>query len=366
MEYIIPVHSILAKQYYSSTNFIYQLPLTLTNVREIMLVNGDIPYNTEKCLYYDIKESDNKKVHIMDKQLDGILRWDPPTVNQKIFLNQLDDRTTTSYVNIKNMSTISMQLYTYDGLPFNYVGPTKLDVVRMTSIPLNRTRIETSVNHGLLLNDRFMVRGVDNMSKENLNKNMNQLQTVVNVFSATEVDIAFDSTTEALNQTFTNYEQAYQFGRGARILISTGQEFAVQSLTAGVPSGTLITLYNNHGLTSNLDIKIYGMDNGLTVSDNNKINGQHTTVDIPGPNTIRIAPTLSGYPANNVKTDTPTPFLLGSHGSLFVEKYQTTFDLVVRTDGIKNELSDKLKYHAPDSLWKTKTYTDKWVKKFQK
>ena len=89
------------------------------------------------------------------------------------------------------------------------------------------------------------------------------------------------------------------------------------------------------------------------------VNGNYIS-QIISPTQFKIPVTLSAYPLNNVKTDTPAPFTLGSHGKVFPEKHQCSFDFLVRCTGRKRELTNKFTMPGPTSLWKTSGY-NRWT-----
>ena len=79
MEYKIPIYSGFSVIHISSCNFRFLLPERVKNVEHIELLNGDIPYNTERYLFYDIEQVDTKTIILNNGlRVCGQLRWEIP------------------------------------------------------------------------------------------------------------------------------------------------------------------------------------------------------------------------------------------------------------------------------------------------
>ena len=345
----IPISSINAETFKSSCDFMYRLPRPLHNVTKITLVGGDLPNTTKNTLYYDIIESTSKWVNLYGgKKVCGIFRYDIPTLNNRIVLNRLSSINTTSLVNLNRLSTITIRIYDIQSNLHSF----GLDYLNIFSItPGNPTVIRTTVNHGLLNGDIIHIDGINNMSTSGKNSTINSTW-VITVVSANEFSIVYDTTTEAANQTFTEYGQTYRFGKNAILELGTvSGNYPIYTINP-IGLDTVIQLYTGNIVHTNQNIQITGMDNGVLSSDNNKINSKYKIKSIIDPYKFVIPTQLSAYPITNVKTNDPPPFTLGINGNIMVDKYRLTLDFIIESTGRIKRYTEKMIHPGPTSVRK--------------
>lgn len=341
-EYIYPIFSGRSSRHTSSCSFRYDLPEPFAkDVKEIRLIGGDIPLTTERYLFYDIEEISTKRVSLgTNKRVCGILRWEIPNSTltlPQISLVDLNEDCNTMFVNESMIQTLTMRIYNKDGEIHSF-GNDFLDIESIT--PGNPPIIKTVGNHGLLVNDQIYINGIDNMSTDGRNKDMNDRWIVSNVLTAQTFNIATDLSTELASQTYTQYGSPYQFALNAKVKLVTDHEYPISGL---IPLGneTRVAFYEPHGLSVGTEIRIIDMDNGLLISDNNRLNTAHIISGVLSPYLITIPVQLSAYPPTAYKTGTPSVFLLGEHGSLKISKLQVSFDFLMLCSGRKAYRRDR-------------------------
>lgn len=322
-------------KYPSPSYFRAPLPsnINLKNVIGVKLIGGYVP-NTfnqreNRYLYLSVEEFKNNHLKITD-------------LNQPIFAKLVYDfrLSTNDWISfllyqdavetyIGDIRALTISIFDQDGDLMNF-GNDVLSVASFSNT--NPTTITTLTDHGLTTGEKIYIKGFDNGSTQSVNDFINRPSGhIVTVLNSTQFTINVNLSGESSNQTTTGVEIAYPLGKYAIALkgFHTYENALMKMLprpyTFSTTNPTVITCSSNHGLTTGDHINIKDFDNGTTNFINSLVNQMHQ-VTVISSTSFSIPVDLSTQNANQQKTYTKPPYLLGSTASIIKAKLQTSFD----------------------------------------
>lgn len=342
---IVSVDSMFASNYTSSCDFVFDLNETISHIKYVKLLSGSYPETTERSLFLDMIDFNKKPVQgPLNGRYSYVLRFGGSAGRTNF--QDLQNEGWIFKEDKPRLNQIRMKIYDTDS-DLHSFGVDSASIRDITSG--SPTTIRTTINHGLVNGDLIRIFGVDNMSTVTLNKNINYKWTVT-VTAADTFTIPLNTTGEGASQPVTGVSTTpYTLGGNSEIVLDTLYNYLQPATYVTHVNGTQVTTTTAHGLSVGQNIRIRGFDNGATVSDNNKMNAQHTIISIISPTSFTIGAALSAYPVNSPKTGIIT-YLLGSHGSIRIDKMQCSFDFAFFTEQeIKN--SKSFRYHKKKKIY---------------
>lgn len=324
---VFAVDSLLSEtNHISSTNFVYELPERLNGIISIELISGSIPETLEPFLYLDIENLRVKNiVGPRNRTYFAIIRYRLPAVAEQNLID-LETHNCIATGQIGTMTELRIKLYDRLGNLYNF-GADRLILASMSNA--SPTVITTTVNHGLANGDIVYLRNVPNLSTFSLKQQVEETAWTVTVTGGTTFTIPFDLSGEAVNQQTTGTLVAYPLGQNAVVDHPGDISYAIVSIVA-FGSETRIETDKAHNITVGKLIKIYGMDNGATRTDNSKINSQHIVTTVSDNTHFDIPVSLSSYVTPSQVTGTEVAYTLGIRSDLYIAKYQCSFDFAIQ------------------------------------
>jgi len=335
--YTFQVRSDHADLYRSSTDFVYRLRPPVEGCTGIQLIHGDIPPTTESSLAWNVNEMTTKNVYIANgRAVSGILRYDRRSlaVTDRLILDEI--KTETPRQLISRLETLTITIVDSEGAPFSFGD----DSVSIVSISVaNPCVITTSANHGLSNGDFIHIRLIDNMNRSGKNNEFNTKHVVSGV-TATTFTIPVDTTGQAANQVLTESAvPAVPLGSNAEIKVTGSISRAISLIATDGSGGSRLTFQLPHGFSVGQTIKITGMDNGATNTDNNRINQTHTIKAVGSTTQLDIFRSISDYTTPRIPTSIAGgAFLLGSNGLVTIDALQIVLEFAISSEPAGDEI----------------------------
>jgi hypothetical protein len=322
----INIDSLFAKTHISSCDFVYELPIKINGVKQVQILSGNIPATSEPYLFLDIPELKHREIFgAYGKRYIAILRYELPATAEQNLIDLPPNNFITGYLG--TLTQLTIKIYARWGLLHSF-GLSKINVTSFSNA--SPTVITTSVAHNLVNGDTIYIREFSNASTLELQNTIQTTQYIVTVTGGTTFTIPLDLSGESPTQQDSGVLAAYTLGKNSEIKLQN-IGYITTSYVAG-PTGTLITTSGNHLISVGDIIKISGFDNGVTFSDNNKINSQHRVIAVPAANQIEISNILSSYPGTSQLTGTRPAYTLGLNSKIYPTKRQISFDINIISD----------------------------------
>ncbi len=257
------------------------------HLKSAQLVGGYIPKTlSDKRLYVNVSEFNsfetNKYEIGNNKTASHMLLWDKSDERTNSYIIKPDDAIYRSHKQTR-IHGLTVSIVDEYGLSLND------ELFTIESINTTNNIIRTTSNHNLISGEKIRIYGVETIN----NKTINGIHTVT-VLNTLEFTVG------TLNSESTSSQ--YKFGKNLICRLKTGEDLAIKSITYAGDNKTNIEFYNNHKLINRGIMVFSGMDNGITMSDNDKLNSKHY-VDVVDETNITISNCkLSSYPLLAYKT----------------------------------------------------------------